>query len=513
MKQLAQDVVERASRTPDVVAVVDGEGSHTVAEVLREARELAEVLGSAVDGPSTILVRADNSWRTVAAAVAVGLTGGMLAVMSGHATRSEFEIAMDDLQPDIVVADTETVDVWGLVGHGFVPAGEALDSWVVAGVADGRSKGVERWNGGAVAAMTSGSTGRPKCVIQSEDALRYACRSTIEAVGLQPGDAIGALVPLSSAAAICFGMYLPAVLGGAMVASERWNPATAVALLRENRVAWTMLVPTMALQLTLVDGADGALSEMRAMTVGGGPMNQNALRSAEVKLGTTLLRVFGMSECLGHTTPFPFDDVEVRLGRDGRPFPGTSVRVVDEKGREIGPGEVGSLQVKGPSLFLGYAREGAPVAPDVDVEGFLSTGDRALIHDDGSVSIRGREKDLIIRGGRNIDINEIEGALAAIPGIHQVCVVPVPDPVLGERAAALVVSEGEALGLDEIRRYLETADFPKFKWPEFVRSVPSLPQSRVGKLDRRGAADLAAELVGQSQSGDPASPAGGADTV
>lgn len=495
MKQLAQDVVERAASAPDTVAVVDGDGIHTVAEILRESERLADVLRSAADGPSTVLIRADNSWRTVAAAVAVGLTGGMLAVMSGHANRSEFDIAMEDLQPDIVVCDAATGQAWGLADNSFVAAGEALAGWGVSGPADGRSRGVERWNGGAVAAMTSGSTGRPKCVIQTEDALRYAGRSTVEAVGLQPGDAVGALVPLSSAAAICFGMYLPTMLGGAMVAADRWNPESAVALLREHRVAWTMLVPTMALQLTLVDGADGALSAMKAMTVGGGPMNQNSLRGAELKLGTTLLRVFGMSECLGHTTPLPTDDVEVRLGRDGRPFPGTQVRVVGDTGEELGPDEIGSLQVRGPSLFLGYARKGVPVAPDVNADGFLATGDRALIHTDGSVSIRGREKDLIIRGGRNIDINEVEAALAAIPGIHQVCVVPVPDPVLGERAAALVVSEGEPLGLEEIRRHLEEADFPKFKWPEFVRSVSALPQSRVGKLDRSGAASLAAELV------------------
>lgn len=495
MKQLALDVLERASRTPDAVAVVDGDGTHTTAEVVAAARELSDLLGSAADAPSTVLIRADNSWRTVACAIAVGLSGGLLAVMSGHATRSEFDIAMEDLQPDIVVSDPHTTQAWGLVEHGFVDAGTTLRGWSVHGPADGRSRGVERWNGGSVAAMTSGSTGRPKCVIQTEDALRYAGGATIDAVGLRPGDAVGALVPLSSAAAICFGMYLPAMLGGPMVAAEKWNPEKAVALLRENQVAWTMLVPTMALQLTLVDGAEGALSAMKAMTVGGGPMNQNSLRSAELTLDTTLLRVFGMSECLGHTTPSPDDDVEVRLGRDGRPFPGTILRVMDEAGAELGVGEIGSLQVKGPSLFLGYARGGAPVAPEVTDDGFLATGDRAVIHDDGSVSIRGREKDLIIRGGRNIDINEVEAALAIIPGIHQVCVVPVPDAVLGERAAALVVADGDAPGLDEIRRALEAADFPKFKWPEFVLEVDSLPQSRVGKLDRAGAANIAASLA------------------
>ena len=496
MKQLARDVTERAARTPDAIAVVDGEGAHTTAEVVEAARELARVLEAATDGPATVLIRADNSWLTVAAAIAVGLTGGLLGVMSGHANKSEFDIAMEDLQPDVVVADGPLGEVWDLTGHGFVPAGTALAGWEVHGPADRSSRGVERWEGGAVAAMTSGSTGRPKCVIQTEDALRYAGQSTIDAVGLEPGDAIGALVPLSSAAAICFGMYLPAMLGGPMVAETKWNPERAIAVLRDNRVAWTMLVPTMALQLTLVDGADGALSAMKAMTVGGGPMNQNSLHSAETKLGTTFLRVFGMSEALGHTTPSPGDSVEVSLGRDGRPFPGTVSRIVDENGTVLGSGEVGSLQVKGPSVFLGYARGGLPVAPDVTSDGFLATGDRAVLFEDGCVSIRGREKDLIIRGGRNIDINEVEAALAGIAGIHQVCVVPLPDPVLGERAAALVVPDGRAPGLEEIRRDLEAADFPKFKWPEFVIEVDSLPQSRVGKLDRAGAANLAATLAG-----------------
>src|SRR5699024_9429737 len=127
-----------AARTPDAVAVIDAEGSHTIAEVLEGARELAAVLESATDGPATVLVRADNSWRTVAAAVAVGLNGGLLAVMSGHATRSEFDIAMEDLRPDVVVVDGGLCRVWGLSENGFVVVGTALSGWEVYGPADGR---------------------------------------------------------------------------------------------------------------------------------------------------------------------------------------------------------------------------------------------------------------------------------------------------------------------------------------------------------------------------------------
>lgn len=502
MQQLAQDVVERARQSPDQVAVVDGTGSHSVSRVVEHATRLAERLADGLDGPPTVLVQADNTWRTLAAAVAVGLRGGVIAVISGHATRSEYELALEDIRPDAVLAAPATVDSWQ-VGDEFADATEALEGWQLRLAASGATRGMERWNGGCVIAMTSGSTGRPKCVVQSEAALRYAGQSTIDAVGLRPGDPIGALVPLSSVAAFCFGMHLPAMLGSAMVCLEKWDPRTAVELMAENEVAWTMLVPTMALQLSLVSGSAGALTSLKGMTVGGGPMNFNALKQAEEHLGTTFLRVFGMSECLGHTTPLPSEDAEVRLGRDGRPFPGTEVRVVDAEGRTLAPGEVGNAQVRGPSLFVGYARDGVPQPPDVTEDGFFPTGDRACINIDGTLNILGREKQVIIRGGRNLDINEMEGALAAIPGVAQVCVVPVPDPLLGERAAALMVFAGEALDLDGVRRHLEAADFPKFKWPEFVYAVPNLPQNRVGKLNRHEAVSLAGELSGTDAPAEP----------
>ncbi|GAA3681874.1 hypothetical protein GCM10022237_45880 [Nocardioides ginsengisoli] len=498
MKQLAQELVDRAQERPDDVAVIDGEGAHALSAIVRQAQEVATVLERSLSGAPTVLVQADNSWRTLAAAVAVGLRGGLIAVISGHAARSEYELALEDIKPDAVIASPQAMATWKVDADALPLAGQVLDGWPLRASASGRTLGVERWDGGVAIAMTSGSTGRPKCVVQSESALRYAGRSTIDAVGLVPGDPIGALVPLSSVAAFCFGLHLPAMLGSPMVCLDKWSPEDAVALLRDRRVAWTMLVPTMALQLSLVAGSEGSLASLKAMTVGGGPMNAHALETAELHLGTRFLRVFGMSECLGHTTPLPSEPVETRLGRDGRPFPGTVVRVVDAEGRPLADGEVGNAQVRGPSLFVGYARDGAPRPPEVTADGFFPTGDLARVNDDGTINILGREKQVIIRGGRNIDINEVEAALAAIPGVAQVCVVPVPDDLLGERAAALLVSAGPPLDLETVRRHLAAADFPKFKWPEFVHAVPALPQNRVGKLDRSGAVALATELSAPS---------------
>ncbi|WP_307796065.1 fatty acid--CoA ligase family protein [Amycolatopsis sp. 195334CR] len=384
----------------------------------------------------------------------------------------------------------ETFEGWE-IGARFGAPTAVLDGWCATGA---RREHADRWAGGVVIGLTSGSTGRAKGVVQSEASLRYAGRSTIDAVGLRPGDPVAALVPLSSAAAVCFGLYLPLLLGGPILLLERWDPAAAVRLMAEHRARWTMCVPTMALQMGAAADRDGALTAMTAMTVGGGPMDAGALGRAERRLGTRILRVFGMSECLGHTTSLPSDDEGRRLGTDGIPFPGTVLRAVDEAGEPVPGGEIGRAQVRGPSLFTGYAQAGRAVPPDLTEDGFLPTGDLMEIHADGTVSVKGREKDIIIRGGRNVDVTEIESAIARHPEAQQVCVVPVPDEVLGERIAALLVTERRNLGLEEIQRHLAGEGLAKGKWPEYVFRVDALPQNQVGKLARREAAELAEEL-------------------
>jgi acyl-CoA synthetase (AMP-forming)/AMP-acid ligase II len=480
-------------RSSDLVAVIDALGEHTVGEVMDAARQLAVGLGDALTGAPTVLVQADNTWRTLATALAVGLRGGLVTVFSSHAVASEFALAMEDIEPDAVIASADVLERWGVPDEAFPDKRAALDGWVLVSTGKPASD-IGRWAGGVAIAMTSGSTGRPKCVVQSEDALRYAGRCTIEAIGLEPGDAVGAFVPLSSVAAFCFGMYLPAMLGAPMVCIESWKPDEALEAMAAHGVRWTMLVPTMALQLSVRPEAEGKLAGLTAMTVGGGPMDAGALRRAEQVLGTKFIRVFGMSECLGHTTTRPDEDAETRLGRDGRPFPGTEVRAIGDDGGPLPVGEVGAAQVRGPSLFVGYARDGRPQPRDLTPDGFLPTGDLVRRNDDGTITVLGREKQIIIRGGRNIDINEVESALAGIPAIAQVCVVPVPDEMLGERVAALVVTTGADLSLEDVTAHLDEDGFPKAKWPEFVFRVPDLPQNRVGKLSRPEAVDLATRL-------------------
>ena len=114
MRVLALELTDRAGRAPDEVAVVDALGTHTIGEVVQAAHELAALLDDSLGGSPTVLVQADNTWRTLAAAVAVGLRGGMVAVFSGHALATEFELAIEDIRPDAVFATGDVLERWAV---------------------------------------------------------------------------------------------------------------------------------------------------------------------------------------------------------------------------------------------------------------------------------------------------------------------------------------------------------------------------------------------------------------
>ncbi|MEV6586652.1 class I adenylate-forming enzyme family protein [Streptomyces acidicola] len=497
MREVVREFQRRAEQA-DFAAVLDDAGSHTARELLAEATRLAEVMfpGGA---RGTVMLQADNSWRTVAGSLAVGLGGGVLAVVNRHTTQAEFAAAFEDIRPDVVVTEPSARDAWAVPELLPGRTDAVLDGWICQAAPGPERRDVARWSDGVLIGLTSGSTGRPKGVVQSEEALRYAGRSTIDINGLKRGDAVAAIVPLSSTAAYCFGVYLSLLLGGPLVLTAKWDRAVALRRMAEAEVRWTMCVPTMALQMGAEAAGSGILAGVRAITVGGGPMDRGALARAEQSLGTKILRVFGMSECLGHTSPRPDDPEEVRLGRDGRPFPGTELRALTPDGTEAGPGTTGLAQVRGPSLFLGYARDGGVEPPELTADGYFATGDLMTTHEDGTISIMGREKDIIIRGGRNIDITEIERAVASYPRVARACVAAVPDEVLGERVALLVVTEdGGDIDLAEVTGHLESVGLSKTKWPEFVYTVEELPQTKVGKLDRSGARALVHRLRGEA---------------
>ena len=251
MQQLVAEFSARAATAPDAIAVIDASGSHT------------DGRGHARGGAA--LARPGRGRRAGADRARAGRqhlahpVGGPRRRHAGWPDRccqpardrpasSRSRAATSSRTSSSPRSRSSSAGTSPWTTSPDVPRRSTAGPWPRA---PAPTSGVDRWRGGVVVAMTSGSTGRPKCVVQSEEALRYAGTCTIDAVGLQPGDPVGALVPLSSVAAFCFGMYLPAMLGSPMVTLDGWEPRAALQLMAEHDVRWTMLVPTMALQLSI----------------------------------------------------------------------------------------------------------------------------------------------------------------------------------------------------------------------------------------------------------------------
>lgn len=194
---------------------------------------------------------------------------------------------------------------------------------------------------------------------------------------------------------------------------------------------------------------------------------------------------WGQTECGLASFGHPNDPEEKIATTDGRPVGGMKLRVVDFDGTELSAGIEGKLQVKGPILFHGYLGQLDKTREEFDGD-YFDTGDLAIIDDDGYVSLAGRTKDIIVRGGENIPVAYVENVLYEHPDIAALAVVAVPHERLQETAAAALVMEdgAAALTLETMRDYLEAKGLAKQYWPERVIVLDELPRTPSGKIQK-----------------------------
>ena len=204
---------------------------------------------------------------------------------------------------------------------------------------------------------------------------------------------------------------------------------------------------------------------------------------ARQALGAAIISAWGMSENGAVTTTRPEDPEEKTMATDGCALAGMEVRVVDVNGRVAASGSEGQLQVRGCSNFVGYLKR--PELDNTDADGWFDTGDLARMDGEGYIRISGRSKDIIIRGGENIPVVEVEGLLFKHPAVAAVAVVGYPDARLGERACAFVVlRDGSALSFDDMLAYLEAQQMARQYIPERLEIVTELPRTPSGKIQK-----------------------------
>jgi cyclohexanecarboxylate-CoA ligase len=206
---------------------------------------------------------------------------------------------------------------------------------------------------------------------------------------------------------------------------------------------------------------------------------------ARARLHCTISAGWGMTEN-GLATCNGLSDPEAKVfGTDGVPLPGMALRVVDEAERDVPAGIEGDLVVTGPAQFVGYFKRPEFTAQAHTPDGWFRTGDRATLDSDGYLAITGRSKDVIIRGGENIPVAEVENLLFAHPKVAGVAIVAMPDVRLQERACAFVIPRaGESLSLGELVAYLDAKQLARQKFPERLEIVSEFPMTPSGKVQK-----------------------------
>ena len=286
----------------------------------------------------------------------------------------------------------------------------------------------------------------------------------------------------------CPGIQATLLLGGRVVLAPGPDPDTVFDLVERERVTWIPAVPATVIGWLNDSGLKRAdLRSLRTLCVGGSRLNPEPARRVLDELGPVLVQVFGMAEGLLCYTRRD-DPEEAIVHTQGRPIcADDEIRIVDDTGREVPPGEVGELQCRGPYTIRGYYRADEHNRTAFTADGFYRTGDLVRRHPSGNFVVEGRTKDLINRGGEKISAEELESFILGHPAVLNVAVVAMPDPVLGERVCACVIPKpGIRLSLDELNRFLlEDRRIAKFKLPERLQLRDRFPTTAVGKISKK----------------------------
>jgi acyl-CoA synthetase (AMP-forming)/AMP-acid ligase II len=331
---------------------------------------------------------------------------------------------------------------------------------------------------------TSGTTGTPKCVEWTGCARLAQARQYIKKLNLTRHDVIAAFSPSTGAATECLVYRCPPQVAAKTIMIERFTPEEACQLIERERITVAGIVPTMIVRLLEYPGIqEHDLSSLRILVSTGSLLLYQVAKEAEEKLGCSICQGYGSVDS-GAVTMCGIDEPqEARWQTVGRPFPGGEVRLMNEEGVEVPPGEV---TVAGPTCVGGYYKD-PEATKQAWTGGRFKMGDLGVFDTEGRLKIIGRQRDIIIRGGQNVYPKEMEDQLVQHAKIAEVAIVRMPDRQMGEKACAYVVLKPQQrFTFEEMVSFLKKKRIAPFKIPERLEIVQSLPLVPGGnKVDKR----------------------------
>ncbi|MFJ8085745.1 long-chain fatty acid--CoA ligase [Streptomyces sp. NPDC096205] len=335
----------------------------------------------------------------------------------------------------------------------------------------------------AVLLYTSGTTGRPKGAALTHAGLRHNTEVNMTYVQeMTPEDVVVGCLPLFHIFGQICTMSVALSSGASLTLIPRFDPQTVLEAIERDRATVFEGVPTMYAAL-LQHPSEADVSTLRMCISGGASLPVEILHGFEQRFGCAVLEGFGMSETSPVVT-FNHPDRPRKAGSIGTPIKDVEVRLLDEQGKDVAPGEIGELAVRGPNVMKGYWNRPEETAATIQ-DGWLRSGDLARRDEDGYLYIVDRKKDMIIRGGYNVYPREIEEVLHEHPAVGLAAVVGVAHPHLGEEiAAAVVLRPGAQATPDELREFVKER-VAAYKYPREVWLVDKLPTGPSGKILKR----------------------------
>ena len=334
--------------------------------------------------------------------------------------------------------------------------------------------------------FTSGTESKPKGVLHTHNTYGNATTNIVNPLGLTHNDSFFMPAPVTHTTGIRFGVRLPMILGATVILQDIFNPEEALMLISEEKCTFTVAATPFLHSMVNASNINHLdIRSLRIFGCGGAPIPRDLIKKGEEKLGCKILAAFGSTESPSQTINRLNDSTEKILHTDGYPVEGVEIAIFDENGTQVSEGEIGEAACRGPQLFVGYYKEPEITKNAFNDEGWFLTGDLCVIDNDGYLKVVGRKKEIIIRGGLNISVREVEDILLGNPEINHAAIIGMPDPRLGERICAYIVPKEDAIiDFEEITDYLKKKGVATIKFPERIEIVDSLPMTPTGKIQK-----------------------------
>ncbi len=342
---------------------------------------------------------------------------------------------------------------------------------------------------GQVYLTTSGSTGTPKSVMLTERQIAWTARQVYTSHKLSPQDRGLTVLPFFHVNAPVVSLCATLLAGSSVVIARRFSRSRFWSWVEQYQITWASIVPTIVALLLETERPAFLPGSLRFMRTGSAPLPPANLRAFEGRFGIPLIETYGLSEAASQVVANPLPPGQHKPGSAGLPT-GIDLRICyprtgesERELRDVPPGEVGEICIAGPGVIQGYQHN---EGQDAFQDGWFRTGDLGYLDEDGYLFIKGRQREVINRGGENIAPREIEETLQGYPLIREAAAVGRPDPIYGEQVVAYLTVRGswDTEQAEQLRHYLaQHLSSPKI--PVDLIVLPELPRNATGKIDRR----------------------------